>query len=80
MQKRTRKDLGFNLDDESEEVVASGWNSLILDEVQRVFHNWMSRLADPSRMADIRLLNKRDIIPSYFLNVKIGGFFLTACI
>jgi hypothetical protein len=38
------KDREFNSSDEIEEVIPKVWAEPTFDEVQRVFHNWMSRL------------------------------------
>jgi hypothetical protein len=45
MLKGVLKDHDFNSSDEIEEVTTKVWNRLTFDEVQGVFHNWMSRLA-----------------------------------
>jgi hypothetical protein len=38
------KDREFNSNDEIEEAIAKVWDEFTFDEVQSVFHNWMSRL------------------------------------
>jgi hypothetical protein len=40
------KDREFRWNDEIEEAIASTWNDLTFDDLQCVFHNWMSRLAE----------------------------------
>jgi hypothetical protein len=38
------KDREFNSSDEIEEAIAKVWDEFTFDEVESVFHNWMSRL------------------------------------
>jgi hypothetical protein len=45
MVKGVLKDREFHSGDESEEVIAKVWDELTFDEVQSIFHNWMSHLA-----------------------------------
>jgi hypothetical protein len=45
MLKGVLKDCEFNSSDEIEKVITKAWDELTFDEVQRVFHNLMSRLA-----------------------------------
>jgi hypothetical protein len=45
MLKGVLKDREFNSSDEIQEAIMKEWDELIFDEVQSVFHNWMSRLA-----------------------------------
>jgi hypothetical protein len=39
------EDREFNSSDEIEEGIPKVWDELTFDEVQSVFHNWISRLA-----------------------------------
>jgi hypothetical protein len=39
------KDREFNSSDKIEEAITNVWDELTFDEVQSVFHNWMSGLA-----------------------------------
>jgi hypothetical protein len=45
MLKGILKDREFNSSNEIEEATTKVWDDLTFDEVQSVFHNWMSRLA-----------------------------------
>jgi hypothetical protein len=44
MLKGVLKDPEFNSSDEIKEAVTKVWDDLTFDEVQSVFHNWLSRL------------------------------------
>jgi hypothetical protein len=39
------KDREFHSHDEIEEAITVAWNDLTFEDVQRVFYNWMRRLA-----------------------------------
>jgi hypothetical protein len=45
MFKEVSKDHELNSGNEIEEVITKVWDELTFDEVQTVFHDWMSRLA-----------------------------------
>jgi hypothetical protein len=45
MLKGVLKDPEFNLSDEIKGVVPKVWDEFTFDEVQSVFHNWMSHFA-----------------------------------
>jgi hypothetical protein len=45
MLKEVLKGREFSSSNQIEEVIAKMWDELTFDEVQSVFHNWMSRLA-----------------------------------
>jgi hypothetical protein len=45
MLKGALKDREFISRDESEEAITKVWDRLTFDEVQSLFHNWMSRRA-----------------------------------
>jgi hypothetical protein len=68
MLKGIRKDREFNLNDEIEEVIASAWNGLSFDDVQRVFRNWTSSLALIVKSTLESIRNKS----SCSVNVEIG--------
>jgi hypothetical protein len=36
------KDLDLNSNDEIEEAIALAWNDLTFDDMQSIFHHWMS--------------------------------------
>jgi hypothetical protein len=39
------KDRAFHSHDESEEVISAAWNNLTFEDIQRIFYDWMRRLA-----------------------------------
>jgi hypothetical protein len=73
MMKRVLKDREFDLRDEIEEAITKLWDELTFDEMQRVFHNWMSRLTWVIENGENILLNKCEMVSWHVVNLKIGG-------
>jgi hypothetical protein len=66
-------DCEFNSSHEIEEAIMKVWDELTFDKVQSVFHNWMNRLAWVIENGESIFLNKREMVSSYIVNLKIGG-------
>jgi hypothetical protein len=73
MLKRVLKDREFNSCDEIERVITTVWDELIFDEMQSIFHDWISHLAWGIKNGESILLNKTEMISSYRENLKIGA-------
>jgi hypothetical protein len=68
MLKGVLKHREFNLSDEIEEAITKVW-----DEMQRVFHNWMSRLTWVIENRENILFNQHEMVSWHVVNLKIGG-------
>jgi hypothetical protein len=72
MSKGVLGDREFDSSDEIEEAMTKVWDRLIFDEMQGVFHNWMSRLAWVIENGEAILSNKCEMVSSHVVNLKIG--------
>jgi hypothetical protein len=49
------------------------WDELTFDEVQNVFHKWMSHVARVLENGESTLLSQYEMVSSHVVNLKIGG-------
>jgi hypothetical protein len=72
MLKGVLKNRKFHSSDEIKELMTKFGYELTFNEVQSIFHKWMSRLAWVTENGGI-LLNKYEMASSHVVNLKIGG-------
>jgi hypothetical protein len=82
MLKGILKDREFHSHDGIEETITMAWNDRTFNEVQGVFHNWMTDLDGSLRTGESTFLNKDGSIYLCLLSDRIGGgpgIFFTLC-
>jgi hypothetical protein len=62
----------FNSSDEIEEAITKVWDGLFVDELQSMFHNWMSRLARVIENGERMSLNKYEMVSWHVMNLRFG--------
>jgi hypothetical protein len=67
------KDHEFYSSEEIEVGITKVCDELTFDEVQSVFHKWMSRLAWVIENGEEYILQKYETVSSHVVNLKIGG-------